>query len=153
MKVLMAGVMALTCKLFVDQLNNSEKDIGESIKRRLGPSFSFLFGLLSSITLFLVSSVFFLLAVDVFYDVFLELFGIVWFIIGEVNISEKMFKIIIMGVFASLNYLPDLKVFFKLSPIAMGCLVVSTIVLIVSIAFNTDNINIDFLKIKSLSAK
>lgn len=71
----MAAFMALTCKLLVDQLNNEEKDIIESIKRKLGPTFSFLFGLLSSLTLFLVSSVFFLLAVDVFYDVFLELFG------------------------------------------------------------------------------
>lgn len=73
--------------------------------------------------------------------------------VGEVSISEKMFKIILMGVFASLNYLPDLKVFFKLSPIAMGCLIISTLILIISIAFNTDNINPDFLSIKSLSAK
>ena len=71
----MAAMMALTCKLFMQQLQKDEADSGLSIKRRLGPRFAFAFSLLSSATLFLVSSVFFLLAVDVLYDVFLELFG------------------------------------------------------------------------------
>lgn len=129
--------MALTCKLLVEQLNNKEKDIIESIQRRLSPTFGVLFGILSSVTLFLVSSVFFLLAVDIFYDVFLELFGTIMFDLGEVSLSEKVFKLIIMGAFALLNYLPNLTFFFKLAPGAMGCLIISTLILIISIAFNT----------------
>jgi amino acid permease len=58
-----------------------------------------------------------------------------------------------MAVFALLNYLPDLKIFFKVSTVAMGCLVVSSLILIVSIASNTQNITMDFLKMKPLSAK
>lgn len=46
-----------------------------------------------------------------------------------------------MAVFALLNYLPDLKYVFKLAPAAMGALILSTLILIISIAFNTDNIN------------
>ena len=53
---------------------------------------------------------------------------------------EKVFKLIMLMVFATLNYLPDLKYFFKLAPIAMGALVLSIVVLIVSIGFNRDNI-------------
>lgn len=53
---------------------------------------------------------------------------------------EKVFKLIMLMVFATLNYLPDLKYFFKLAPIAMGALVLSIVVLIVSIGFNMDNI-------------
>lgn len=71
----MSAVMALTCKLLVSHLQPDEQDIGKSIKRKLGPTFGFLFGFLSSITLFLVSSVFFLLAVDVFYDFFYGVIG------------------------------------------------------------------------------
>jgi amino acid permease len=69
-----------------------------------------------------------------------------------VSLSEKVFKLIIMCVFALLNYLPDLKYVFKATPLAMGALVVSSLILIISIAFNTDNITMDFLKIKPLSA-
>lgn len=75
------------------------------------------------------------------------------FNLGDVSLSEKAFKLIIMGAFALLNYLPDLKIFFKLAPGAMGCLIISTLILIISIAFNTDNISIDFFKVKPLSAK
>ena len=65
----MAVVMALTCKLLMDQLERGENDSGMSIRRRLGPKFAIAFGFLSSLTLFLVSSVFFLLAADILYDV------------------------------------------------------------------------------------
>ena len=58
-----------------------------------------------------------------------------------------------MGVFALLNYLPDLKYVFKAAPIAMGALILSTIILIISIAFNTDNITSEYIAIKPLSAK
>jgi hypothetical protein len=49
-----------------------------------------------------------------------------------------------MLVFASLNYLKDLKYVFVLTPVAMGALVISTITLIVSIPFNIDNIDSSF---------
>ena len=68
-------------------------------------------------------------------------------------ISEKVFKLILMGVFALLNYLPDLKFVFKLAPVAMGALVVGTAILIISIAFNLDNISMNFLTLKPLGAK
>lgn len=58
-----------------------------------------------------------------------------------------------MCVFALLNYLPDLKYVFKLAPVAMGSLVVSTAILIISIAFNKDNITSDFIALKPLSAQ
>lgn len=58
-----------------------------------------------------------------------------------------------MVIFALLNYLPDLKYVFKATPIAMGALVLSTVITIISIAFNLDNIDSDFFKIKSLTAK
>lgn len=87
--------------------------------------------------MFLVSSVYFLLAVDIFYDVFLELFG-------DINFSEKLFKLIMMVLFATLNYLKDLKYVLKLAPFAMAALVISTITLIASIPFNLDNINSSF---------
>ena len=58
-----------------------------------------------------------------------------------------------MGVFALLNYLPDLKYVFKAAPLAMGALIISTIILIISIAFNTDNITSEYIAIKPLSAK
>lgn len=58
-----------------------------------------------------------------------------------------------MVVFALLNYLPDLKYVFKATPIAMGALILSTIITIISIAFNTENINSSFFAIKSLSIK
>ena len=45
-----------------------------------------------------------------------------------------------MAIFASLNYLPDLKYVFKATPIAMGALITSTLIVIVSIAYNRDNI-------------
>lgn len=57
-----------------------------------------------------------------------------------------------MGVFAALNFLPDLKYVFKLTPVAMGALVASTLTLIVSIPFNKDNIDGGFLSWRSLSA-
>ena len=52
-----------------------------------------------------------------------------------------------------LNYLPDLKYVFKATPIAMGALVLSTLITIISISFNTSNIDGDFFKIKQLTAK
>ena len=55
-------------------------------------------------------------------------------------------------MFAALNFLPDLKYVFKLTPVAMAALIGSTITLIISIPFNRDNINSDFLSFKSLSA-
>ena len=58
-----------------------------------------------------------------------------------------------MMVFALLNYLPDLKYVLNAAPIAMGSLVVSTLILLASIGFNTENISMDFLKIKPLEAK
>ena len=58
-----------------------------------------------------------------------------------------------MGVFALLNYLPDLKLVFKAAPFGIGALILSTTVLIISIAFNTENISMEFLKIKPLSAR
>ena len=58
-----------------------------------------------------------------------------------------------MVIFALLNYLPDLKYVFKATPIAMAALVLSTVITIISIAFNLDNIDSDFFKIKSLTAK
>jgi hypothetical protein len=57
----------------------------------------------------------------------------------------------LMGIFALLNYLPDLTYVFKATPIAMACLISSIIVVIVSIFFNSENIDADFLKIKPLS--
>ena len=64
-----------------------------------------------------------------------------------------MVKLILLVVFGSLNYLPDLKYFFKAAPFAMGALVISTAILILSIAFNTENISLDFFKMPTLSFK
>ena len=58
-----------------------------------------------------------------------------------------------MILFALQNYLPDLKLVFKSVPLAMGALVVSTITLLISIAFNTDNISVDYLRLKELKAE
>lgn len=139
----MASIMSLTCKLLVAHLQPHEIDIAQSIKRKLGPKYSAAFGVMSSLTLFLVSSVFFLLAVDIFYDVFVELFG-------HVDFPEKVFKLILMFVFAALNYLKDLKLVFKLAPLAMGALIIATITLICSIPFNLDNINPTFFDFQTL---
>jgi hypothetical protein len=67
--------MALTCKLFVGNIRPYEKDITDSIKRRLGPTFLRLFGIISASTVFFVASVFYLLASDILYDVFIDLLG------------------------------------------------------------------------------
>jgi len=56
-----------------------------------------------------------------------------------------------MGVFALLNYLPDLSYIFKATPVAMACLISSIIVVIISIFLNIENIDGDFLAIKPLS--
>lgn len=56
-----------------------------------------------------------------------------------------------MAVFASLNYLKNLEYVFKLSPVAMGALVLSTLTLICSVPFNLDNINASFFDFKPLS--
>jgi len=66
------------------------------------------------------------------------------------SLSEKYFKLIFLGIFASLNFLPDLKYVFKLTSVAMGALICSTLTLIISIPFNKDNINSDFLSFKDL---
>jgi hypothetical protein len=71
----MAGVMALTCKLFIMHIQPHETDVSISIKRKLGPAFGASFAVMSSLTVFLVSSVFFLLASDLFYDALSEIFG------------------------------------------------------------------------------
>ncbi len=55
-------------------------------------------------------------------------------------------------MFAALNFLPDLKYVFKLTTVAMGALIASTLTLIISIPFNRDNIDSGFLSFKSLSA-
>lgn len=55
-----------------------------------------------------------------------------------------------MVVFASLNYLKDLKLVLKLAPVAMGALIISTITLICSIPFNIDNINPTFFDFQTL---
>jgi hypothetical protein len=67
-----------------------------------------------------------------------------------VALSEKLFKLILMCVFALLNFLKDLKYVFMMAPVAMGALIVSTITLIASIPFNIDNINSSFLDWKEL---
>ena len=56
-------------------------------------------------------------------------------------------------IFASFNCLKDLKYVLMLSPVAMGALVISTITLIVSIPFNTDNINSSFFDFPTLTLK
>jgi amino acid permease len=58
-----------------------------------------------------------------------------------------------MFVFAALNYLKNLDYVFKLAPIAMGALIISTLTLIGSIPFNLDNINSSFFDFKPLSFK
>ena len=42
---------------------------------------------------------------------------------------EVAFKLILMGIFALLNFLPNLDLVFKAAPLAMGALVVSTAIL------------------------
>lgn len=145
--------MCLTCKLLVDNLLPHEIDIAQSIKRKLGPKYFLVFSFLSSFTLFLVSSIFFLLAVDIFYDVFVELFGNIFINIGNLAITEKWFKIILMLIFASLNFLKDLSLVFKMAPFAMGALIISTFVLIISISWNVDNIDSSFFDFPSLTFK
>ena len=58
-----------------------------------------------------------------------------------------------MFIFAALNWLKNLDYVLKLTPVAMGALVVSTITLIGSIPFNVDNINSSFFDFKTLSLK
>jgi amino acid permease len=58
-----------------------------------------------------------------------------------------------MFVFAALNLLKNLDYVFKLAPLAMGALVISTITLIGSIPFNVDNIDSSFFNFKALSLK
>jgi amino acid permease len=58
-----------------------------------------------------------------------------------------------MFLFASLNYLKNLDYVFKLAPVAMGALIISTITLIGSIPFNLDNINSSFFHFPHLSFK
>lgn len=55
-----------------------------------------------------------------------------------------------MLVFASLNFLKDLKYVFKFSPFAMAALILSTLTLIISIPFNFDNINVSFFDFQAL---
>ena len=66
--------------------------------------------------------------------------------------GEKGFKLILMGIFALLNFLPDLKYVFKALPIGMGALVLATTTLIISIAFNTENLSWDIFQIKQMPA-
>jgi amino acid permease len=66
-------------------------------------------------------------------------------------LDEKVFKLILLLVFSSLNFLKDLKYVFLLSPVAMGALIISTLTLIASIPFNLDNINSSFFDFPSLS--
>ena len=70
---------------------------------------------------------------------------------GELALSEQAVQLILMGVFALLNYLPDLSYVFKATPLAMACLISSIIVVIISIFLNIENIDGDFLAIKPLS--
>jgi amino acid permease len=55
-----------------------------------------------------------------------------------------------MLVFASLNYLKDLKYVFMLSPVAMAALIISTLTLIGSLFGNLDNISSSFFDFKPL---
>ena len=57
-----------------------------------------------------------------------------------------------MVLFALLNFLPDLKYVFKAVPIGMGALVLATATLIVSIAFNTENISWKIFQVKQMPA-
>lgn len=117
-----------------------------SIRRKLGPTFGTLFAILCAVEVFLVSSIYFLLASDLGYCALDSIFG-------GIPLDDKTFRIILLGVFALLNYLPNLKYVLKATPLAMGCLVLSVLVLIFSIPANIDNITIDFLKVKPLSMK
>jgi hypothetical protein len=58
-----------------------------------------------------------------------------------------------LGIFALLNYLPNLKYVLKATPFAMACLVVSVLVVIFSIPANFENITVEFFAIKTISAK
>jgi amino acid permease len=71
----MAGILCLTCKLLVMHLQPHEMDIGESIKRKMGPAFGITFTVICALEIFLVSSVYFLLASDLFYGALKEIFG------------------------------------------------------------------------------
>jgi amino acid permease len=55
-----------------------------------------------------------------------------------------------MFVFASLNYLKDLKYVLLLAPVAMGALIMATATLVASIPFNLDNINSSFFEFQDL---
>jgi len=65
----------------------------------------------------------------------------------------KAFRIVLLAIFALLNYLPNLKYVLKATPVAMACLVLSVLVVIFSIPTNIDNISIDFFSMKNLSVK
>jgi amino acid permease len=58
-----------------------------------------------------------------------------------------------MFVFAALNCLKNLDYVFKLSPVAMGALIISTLTLIGSIPFNLEHINSSFFDFPDLSFK
>lgn len=124
-----------------------------SIRRKLGPTFGTLFAILCAVEVFLVSSIYFLLASDLGYCALDSIFGTKSSNSGGIPLDDKTFRIILLGVFALLNYLPNLKYVLKATPLAMGCLVLSVLVLIFSIPANIDNITIDFLKVKPLSMK
>jgi len=55
---------------------------------------------------------------------------------GNLFLSEKLFKIILMFLFAGLTILKNLDFVFKAAPYAMGSLIISTLVIIVSFPLN-----------------
>jgi len=78
--------------------------------------------------------VFFLLASDIFYDVLIEIFG-------DLFLSEKVFKIVLMFGFAILTLLKNLDFVFQAAPYAMISLVISTLVMIISFPLNFSNLD------------
>ena len=149
----MAFVLGLTCSLLYAQLRPEEKDISQAIRRKLGPAFGISFAILSAIAVFFVSSIFFLLAADLLYVMFVQIFGNSSIYSGpNTGFPQLAFQMILLVLFGALNYLPDLTYVFKAAPFALGCLICSVLTMIVSIPFNSDNINSSFLTPKPITA-
>jgi hypothetical protein len=76
---------------------------------------------------------------------------IIFVILGQFFLSEKVFKFLLLIGFASLTFLKNLKYVFKLSSLAMASLIVSTLVLIFSLPQNWNNIDSGAIEFKEFS--